>query len=454
MTNATQLEEALNQPDRRGRLRALRELKALADAGGLRTEPQRPWVNMHCHSFHSYNAHGFSPSHIAWEAHRLGLAAAGVVDFDVLDGLDETLAAGDALRSKLTMGIETRVYIQDFASEVINSPNEPGISYFMGQGFAQAPAAGSPAARTLQRMKECSVIRNRAVMDNVNRFLDEVTVDYARDVLPLTASGNATERHLLLAYDLQAQKAMPDPARRAKFWAAKIQMPQAELAALMNDPVRFRDTLRKRLMKYGGPGYAPPDPKNFPTLAEVVGMIRACGALPVSTWLDGLSSGEQDTGRLLDYYSSAGQAGINFIPDRNWNVRDPAAKALNLAKLNEVIAAARDRHLVICIGTEMNSATQPLVDHFDAPEMKPHAAVFLDGAYILWGHSLLLRHGGFGYLSPQAEAAFGRDAARKNAFFREVGGQPVPHGNRLQALRMASRAGDCKAVLRALQAAK
>jgi len=451
MENATQLVEALNQPDRAGRLRALAELKALADAGAIRTEPPRPWVNMHCHSFHSYNAHGFSPSRIAWEAYQRGLAAAGVVDFDVLDGLDETLAAGDALRSKLTVGIETRVYIQHFAREEINSPNEPGISYFMGQGFVQTPPAGSPAARTLQRLKDCSVVRNRAVMENVNRFLGDVAVDYTRDVLPLTASGNATELHLLLAYDLQAQKVMPDRALRAKFWAEKIQMPEPELAALMDDPVRFRDTLRKRLMKYGGPGYAPPDPKNFPMLAEVVEMIRACGAMPISTWLDGLSTAEQNTGALLDYYSSAGQAGVNFIPDRNWNLRDPAEKALKLAKLNEAVAAARERHLVICVGTEMNSASQPLVDHFDAPEMKPHAPAFLEGAHILWGHSLLLRHGGFGYLSPQAEAAFGRDAVRKNAFFREVGEQPVPHGNRLPALRAASRAGDCKAVLRALQ---
>jgi len=289
-------------------------------------------------------------------------------------------------------------------------------------------------------------------MQNVNRFLGDVTVDYVRDVLPLTASGNATERHLLLAYDLQAQKVMPDRARRAKFWASKIQMQEQEVAALMNDPVRLRDTLRKRLMKYGGPGYAPPDPKNFPPLAEVVEMIRACGAMPISTWLDGLSAGEQDTELLLDYYSSAGQVGVNFIPDRNWNLRDPAEKALKLAKFNEAIAAARDRHLAICIGTEMNSATQPLVDHFDAPEMKPHVPVFLEGAHIIWGHSLLLRHGGLGYVSPQAEAAFGRDVVRKNAFFREVGEQPVPHGNRLQALRTASRAGDCKAVLRALRA--
>ena len=136
---------------------------------------------------------------------------------------------------------------------------------------------------------------------------------------------------------------MPDRARRAQFWAAKIQMPEPELEALMADPLRFRDTLRKRLMKYGGPGYAPPDPKNFPTLAEVVEMIRACGAMPIYTWLDGLSAGEQDTDCCWTTIVRR-DVGINFIPDRNWNLRDPAEKALKLAKLNEVIAAARDRH--------------------------------------------------------------------------------------------------------------
>ena len=146
MANATELEEALNQPDRAGRLRALREAQGAGGLGAVRIEPPRPWVNMHCHSFHSYNAHGFSPSRIAWEAHRRGLAAAGVVDFDVLDGLDETLAAGDALRSKLTVGIETRVYIQDFARDVINSPERAGHLLFHGTGL-RAGAAGRLARR-------------------------------------------------------------------------------------------------------------------------------------------------------------------------------------------------------------------------------------------------------------------------------------------------------------------
>ena len=89
--NVKTLEQQLNAPDRALRIRALRELKHLTDMGKVSVEAPRPWVNMHCHSFYSYNAHGFSPSRIAWESHRRGLNASGVVDFDVLEAVDEVL---------------------------------------------------------------------------------------------------------------------------------------------------------------------------------------------------------------------------------------------------------------------------------------------------------------------------------------------------------------------------
>ena len=50
-------------------------------------------VNMHYHTFFSYNYLGYSPSKIAWLSRKSGLAAAAVVDFDVLDALDEFLLA-------------------------------------------------------------------------------------------------------------------------------------------------------------------------------------------------------------------------------------------------------------------------------------------------------------------------------------------------------------------------
>jgi hypothetical protein len=444
------LEQQLNHADRTHRLHALRELKRLADAGRVKAEPERPWVNMHCHTTFSYNAHGFSPSRVAWEMYRRGLTAAGTVDFDVLDAVEEALAASDALGFRFTAGIETRVYVPDMPKEVFSSPNEPGVAYYMGQGFVSLPPAGSAAARTLARMAESARARNLGVVERVNRHLADVTIDYAADVLPLTPAGNATERHMLQAYDLKAQRVFPDAARRAQFWAAKLAMAAAEVQRMMPDTVAFRNTLRTKLMKYGSPGYVTPEPSSFPPLKEAAAMVLACGAIPMYAWLDGTSSGEADAELLLDFFAGEAGYGLNIVPDRNWNLRDAAERARKVEKLNEIVAKARERCVPISVGTEINNAVQPMVDHFDSPELRPHARTFLDGALILWGHSLLLRHGGFGYNSAQAHAAFGRDAAARNAFFREAGARAVPHGNALQTLRSASRGGDPKAVLRAL----
>ena len=71
------------------------------------------------------------------------MAVAGVVDFDVLDALEEFLGAAKILGLKACAGLETRVFVPEFADKVINSPGEPGISYHMGVGFpsSQVPVA-------------------------------------------------------------------------------------------------------------------------------------------------------------------------------------------------------------------------------------------------------------------------------------------------------------------------
>ena len=67
---------------------ASRALEALASRHADRLGSETANLNLHFHSFFSYNAEGFSPSHIAWEARKAGLYAAGLCDFDVLDGLE------------------------------------------------------------------------------------------------------------------------------------------------------------------------------------------------------------------------------------------------------------------------------------------------------------------------------------------------------------------------------
>ncbi|MDZ4197943.1 MAG: PHP domain-containing protein, partial [Kiritimatiellia bacterium] len=99
--------------------------------------PADGWVNLHAHTTYSFNAYGFTPTGFAWRARRAGLAAAGIVDFDVLDGADEFLEAGRAFGLKAMVGLETRVFVPEFSSRVLNSPGEPGIAYHMGVGFCR-----------------------------------------------------------------------------------------------------------------------------------------------------------------------------------------------------------------------------------------------------------------------------------------------------------------------------
>ena len=55
--------------------------------------------------------------------------------------------------------------------------------------------------------------RNRDVLGRVNGFLGDLNVDWEKDVLPLTPSGNPTERHMVEALDVKSADLFPDPDR-------------------------------------------------------------------------------------------------------------------------------------------------------------------------------------------------------------------------------------------------
>jgi hypothetical protein len=136
----------LDSFDAAERRRALEQL-----AAERRAEPwgrTRREVNLHCHTFFSYNAYGYSPSRFAYQAARYGLEVAGIVDFDVLDGVEEFLAAGRLLGLKTVAGFETRVFIPELEGQVTNSPHEPGVTYLMATGFTGRPEPGTAAAES------------------------------------------------------------------------------------------------------------------------------------------------------------------------------------------------------------------------------------------------------------------------------------------------------------------
>jgi hypothetical protein len=155
-------------------------------------------------------------------------------------------------------------------------------------------------------------------------------------------------------------------------------------------------------------------------------MAQGIGAVPTATWLDGTSEGERDMMANLEFFVSRGVAALNIIPDRNWNIKNPEEKAVKVAKLGEVVAAARAFDLPLSVGTEMNKSGLPFVDNFAAPELANYVEEFVRGARFFYGHTLLARYADFGYYSDGADAAFGDNRRARNEFFAEVGATAKP----------------------------
>jgi hypothetical protein len=88
----------------------------------------------------------------------------------------------------------------------------------------------------------------------------------------------------------------------------------------------------------------------------------------------------------------------------------------------------------------MNAHGQKIVDDFDQPELAPVRKAFMDGAYFIYGHTLLQKALGLGYQSDWAKANLPRRHER-NQFYTHLG-QVVPPGReaftRLQQVKASA----------------
>jgi hypothetical protein len=396
MNQIESLEQQLDSFDPTQRRNALAQLSDLDKAGDVDLAEPGGDVNLHAHTFYSYNAYGYSPSKFAWLARKSGLAAAGIVDFDVLDALEEFWAAGKLLGLKRCASLESRVFAPEFSTRVINSPGEPGIAYHMGAGFPR-----EVKHPLLSQMRRTSEARNRELVRRVNEFLKPVALDYDEDVLSLTPNGNATERHICEAYSKKGD---------AAFWKSK-------LGDCPADAGKLQALIRSKLMKKGGPGYVPPGEDSFPLMADMNRFVQESGAIPTLTWLDGTSEGEKAIEELFAVAVASGAAAINIIPDRNYS---PGVKDQKLQNMYDVVALAEKHDFPVIVGTEMNAPGNKFVDDFNSAELNPLAPVVLKGAHIVYAHSVLQRESGLGYLSAWAKSHF-KTVAVKNEFYEKLG---------------------------------
>lgn len=448
MTEATnELESQLNDFDEQVRTGALRTL--------LEREPRPPVAprevaNLHCHTFFSFNAYGYSPTGLAWLARQNGYGLMGIVDFDVLDGVDEFLDACFRTKIRGTAGIETRTYLPEFSEFEMNSPGEPGVLYHMGVGFTTSDVSPRAAA-ILKELREQSAQRNEDLIERVNAYLDPVKVDYTVDVLPLTPSDNATERHIVVAYIGKAESVYLETDRRIGFWSDRLDLPRTEVETLMHDEPAFQGTVRARLMKRGGVGYVQPGHDTFPPVDKLHDLILTCGALPCAAWLDGTTGGEQRMDELLALLVDKGAVVLNIVPDRNWNIADPDIRERKVRNLYEVVELAREFDLPLNVGTEMNSYGQKLIDDFDAELLQPVREDFIDGAYFVYGHTAMERLLSIGFQSEWAKQQL-PSRAERNEFYTRVGHLLPPGEEGSQKAAMISPEHDPRDILRLLGA--
>ena len=417
MNDMEQQLDSFDPTQRRAALRAL-----LASGQPLPAPGEN--VNMHLHSFFSYNAAGYSPSHLAWEARRAGLYAAALCDFDVLDGLEEFLEAGCVVGLRAAANLETRAYLREFADAEISSPGEPGVTYIMGAGFARVPQPGTPQAATLAAYRAQAGQRNVALVQRINPHVGAAAIDYEADVVPLSPGACPTERHIIRAYVNKARATLGAGPALVQFWSELLRRPAADVEKLMANTPAMEERVRARLAKQGGIGYEAPTPQTFPPVDDFVRWVLACEAIPMATWLDGTSAGEANPTRMLECLRGKGVCAANIIPDRNWNIADPAARKLKTDKLREFVAVCERLHMPINIGTEMNKDGLPFVDDLSGEALRPYREVFQRGACVFVGHTVLLRYAGYAYAGARANARFGADAGARNRFFESIGRLP------------------------------
>lgn len=424
-----EIEKKLNNFDKSIRDSTVQQIRQQIDSGAIKPPPVMDVVNLHCHSFFSFNGYGYSPSALAWLAKKEGYKAIGIVDFDTIDGVDEFLQVCDIFEVRGSAGIETRSYFPEFSDRVINSPGEPGVSYVMGVGFPSSfiPVESKPI---LEDMQNRAINRNKVIINRVNTVLSPVSIDYQSDVVPLTPGKNVTERHIVQAYVLAARKNTSDVVG---FWREKLEISIEEAENLINDQTGLQNTIRKKLMKRGGVGYIEPTSASFPLLEDVNELIISCGAIPCIAWLDGTSQGEMDAEELFSLQIEKGAAALNIIPDRNWNIKDKKIKNRKVENLYQMVEMAKDFNLPLNIGTEMNRYDSPKIDDFDSAELLPLRKDFLDGAAFIYGHTVMQRTLGLGYQSAWSNVQF-QDQRDRNQFYIEIGNQIPPGLDGMKAL--------------------
>ncbi len=202
----TKLIETLNHHDLQVRLDSLQQLILKIETGEIEKPPRGRDVNNHIHTTYSFSP--YSPTKAVWMANQAGLATAGIMDHDSINGAAEFIRAGKIAGIATTIGIECRV---DFSrtplnGRRINNPDQASIAYIALHGIPHTQTA--KVREFFKPYTHYRNLRNQAMVVKINELIAPagIALDFAKEVVPVSnfeAGGSITERHLLYALSLK-----------------------------------------------------------------------------------------------------------------------------------------------------------------------------------------------------------------------------------------------------------
>ena len=192
----------LNAPTREERIANLREILKTTEFPPM--VPQ--YINNHIHTTYSFSP--YSPTAAVYAARMEGLCTAGIIDHDSISGAEEFIEAAKIIDIPVTIGMEARVTMDGTRMEGrrTNNPDQIGVSYMTIQGVPHNKI--DTLTEFFKPYKAARHERNRKMIVRINELCG-VSLDYDRDVLPLSEAANnggVTERHLMYALALELVK--------------------------------------------------------------------------------------------------------------------------------------------------------------------------------------------------------------------------------------------------------
>ena len=226
----------LNAPTREERIANLREV--LKTTTFPEMVPQ--YINNHIHTTYSFSP--YSPTAAVYAARMEGLCTAGIIDHDSISGAEEFIEAAEIIGIPVTIGMEARVSMDGTRLEGrrTNNPDQVGVSYMTIQSVPHDKI--NTLTEFFKPYQAARHARNRKMIAKINELVG-VSLDYDRDVLPLSEAANnggVTERHLMYALAIELVKQVgKGEAMIDKLTALGMSLSEKQKALLMDTEYPF-----------------------------------------------------------------------------------------------------------------------------------------------------------------------------------------------------------------------